>query len=143
MNSEFVSREVATAISASEEISRKGLNPAHIESELTKLELKYRSNPSEDMKLQLLARYMFLAQWLPVADSGVGIKVREKFQQQFPDHFKYFMNRLKASTPSIRWAGCIACKHNLGHGCAKGLQPRKLSSRFLDRDYACSAFEAK
>ena len=143
MNSEFVSAEVETAISVSEEVKGQELDPANIESELAKLELKYRSKPSRDMKLQLLARYVFLAQSLPAVDSGVGIKVRERFQRQFPDHFKYFMDRLKASASSTRWAGCIACKHNLGPGCAKGLRPSKLSSRYLDRDYACSAFEAK
>lgn len=143
MNSEFVSDEVETAISASEEIRGQELDPANIESGLAKLELKYRGKPSQDMKLQLLARYMFLAQWLPAVDSGVRIKVRERFQRQFPDHFKCFMDGLKASASSTRWAICIACKHNLGHGCAKGLRPGKLSSRYLDRDYACSAFEAK
>jgi hypothetical protein len=143
MDTGAVSEEVEKAFGASEEIRRRQFDLDQIDAEITKLELKCRTDPSQDTRMQLLTRYIFLARWLPVGNSRLGIKARERFQQQLPDHFIYFMDRLKASASSTRWSGCIACKHNLGHGCAKGLQPSKVSSRYLDRDYECSALEAK
>jgi hypothetical protein len=143
MNSQLISDEVEQAISASEDIRKEQVDLDNIETEICKLELEYRRKPSQDTKLKLIARYVLLAQSLPVLSSGAGIKVRERFQQQFPDHFKCFMDILRGSMSSTRWSGCTLCKHNLGHGCAKGLRPRKLPSRFLDRDYTCSVFEAK
>lgn len=143
MKSEVVGEELQRAIDASEDMRVKELVPANIDAEIDELEFRYQSNPSLDTKTQLLARYILLSRWLPVGNSGIAIEVRARFQEQFPEHFRAFMESLKASGTAARWAGCLLCKHNLGHGCAKGLQPQRLPSRYLNRDYTCSAFQAK
>jgi len=94
--------EVEQAINASEDLRREQVILDNIEAEIGKLELEYQSEPSQETKLKLLARYVFLARWLPVLGSGAGIRAREKFQQQFPDHFKYLMDRLKNLASSTR-----------------------------------------
>lgn len=143
MKSEVVDEELQRAITASEEMRVKGFMPAPVEAEIAELELSYESNHSADTRAQLLAGYVLLSRWLPTQDSAAAIKVRERFQQVFPDHFKAFMETLKASASSVRWSGCLGCKHYLGQQCAKGLEPGRLPSRYLKRDFACSAFEEK
>jgi len=136
-------QELQRAISLSEEIGAKEFAPEIIEAQVAQLEHRYESDPSDDTKLQLLARYVLLTKCLPVVNMEGAIRLRERFQQRFPDHFSSVMQILKAQGGLSRWSGCLLCRHNLGHGCSKGLQPRRLPSRYLNRDYACSAFEEK
>lgn len=143
MESEFVGEELQRAINASEEIRTKEVVTSNIDVEIAELEKEYRSNPSLYTKTQLMSRYILVSKWLSVLDSNIAIEIRERFQAQFPEHFSVFMNSLKATGVSARWAGCLLCKYTLGHGCEKGLQPHRLPSRYLNRDYGCSAFEAK
>jgi hypothetical protein len=143
MDLQYVYQELDDALNESEEIRKLQINPADIESEITKLELKYQNNYIRDTKIQLIARYIYLGRWLIQENPELGIKARERFQELFPEHFKRFMEKLKASAPSIRWSGCTLCKYHLGNECAKGLRPSKVSTRYLNRDYECSAFEAK
>jgi len=97
MKGEVLGKELKIAIDVSEEIRSKGFATTNIQSEIAELELSYGSKPSRDAQAQLLVRYVLLSQWLPVRDSGIAIKIRKRFQQHFPDHF-----RLKTSASSIR-----------------------------------------
>lgn len=143
MKTDLVLQELREAIVESGEIRAKESDLSKVEAEIAELEQSYQSDPSPDKKIQLLARYVLLSRLLPVVGSTKGIEMRERFQQQFPDHFKNFMEIHRSDAATIRWSGCLLCKHSLGQECSKGLQPRRLPSRYLNRDYACSAFEEK
>lgn len=138
-----LNQELQRAILLSEQIAASEFDPVHIDSQIRQLEHSYEKGPSPEIRLQLLSRYILLTRYLPVANSRTAIELRVRFQDRFPEHFRSFMQMLKTQGGLSRWSGCLPCKYNLGHGCAKGLQPRRLPSRYLNRDFACSAFEEK
>lgn len=140
-----IDKELQTAINACGEIATKAFEPTSIKTEISDLELSYKDNPSANTKTKLLTRYVLISKSLPTSDSELVVKTREKFQIVFPDHFRAFMEMLRSGSLATlsKWSGCLLCKHYLAHGCAKGLVPRKMSSRYLNRDYACSGFEEK
>ena len=126
MESEFVGKEIRNAEEIAEGLRAEGFMLENIEEEIATFERKYKNDSTSSTKAELLARYILLCQWLPVGSSDTGITIRERFQQLFPEHFSIFMKKLNVSATSTRWSGCLLCKHNLGHGCEKGLQPQRL-----------------
>lgn len=141
--SKKIADEIRTAIRISEDIEADESTLASIEAEVAQLELSFEKNSSPDTRRQLLAKYVLLSRWLPVHDLQKAVTLREKFKERFPEHFEAFMEGLRVSGPSVRWTGCLHCRYNVGHACARGLVPRRLPSRYLKVDYECSAFEPR
>lgn len=118
-------------------------NQEGIDEELTRLEEIMKASPSEEVRLLLLGLYALLSRGGNGGGMLEAVTYRERFQNAFPDHFAVFMTGLKAGRNGNQWPGCLRCRNYVGSGCAIGVAPQRLSSRYLNVDYHCSAFERK
>jgi hypothetical protein len=122
-------KEIEEALHALPNIHQKIISQANgvneeislLEKEIGKL-LKEKENP--EIKKELLPRLCLLSEICSAISFERMIKARELFQENFPRHFKAYLNSPDRKKWQISWSGCLNCSHFLDR-CNIGLTPRE------------------
>ncbi len=92
-----------------------------LENEIKKLLKKKRD---QKIKKEVLPRLCLLSEICSAISFEKMIEARELFQENFPQHFKAYLNSPDRKKWQISWSGCLSCSHFLDR-CNIGLTPRE------------------
>lgn len=73
-------------------------------------------------RVEQLAKHCLLSEICGVLDFDRMVEAREHFQEEFPEHFTYYLANLESIGWQMVWPGCLECA-NFEGSCSLGMQP--------------------